>query len=126
MAPILRKATYPVDEILELIKAPNGRVQLDGDSVRVTGVRLKSFAVHGTVCVVCGLEGAFFAKEKGSVSDTRFHLNLYALDKDGREVLMTRDHVMPKSKGGSESINNMQTMCARCNGKKGDKLPVAK
>jgi 5-methylcytosine-specific restriction endonuclease McrA len=109
--------------ILEHIRSDAGRANLDGDSVRVTGVRLRSFAEHGVTCVTCGLVGTFFAKEKGG-NDTRFHLNLYAIDENGKEVLMTRDHIIPRSKGGSEGIENMQTMCSRCNGKKADKLPV--
>jgi 5-methylcytosine-specific restriction endonuclease McrA len=35
---------------------------------------------------------------------------------------MTRDHIQPKSKGGPETLENMQTMCTRCNGKKGNKV----
>lgn len=119
----IRKETYDIDFILGVMSMGNfGRIKLDGDSVRVTGVRMKSFATHGTKCVCCGIEGKFFAKER-SLGDVRFHLNLYAVDADGKEVLMTRDHIVPRSRGGSEGIENMQTMCTRCNGKKGDKMP---
>ena len=36
---------------------------------------------------------------------------------------MTKDHILPKSRGGKNHISNMQTMCCRCNSKKGDKTP---
>lgn len=37
------------------------------------------------------------------------------IDENGKEVLMTKDHVIPKSKGGANDISNYQTMCKRCN-----------
>ena len=118
----IRKETYPVEFILKLMKTSNDpSVILDRDNVRITGVRLRSFLKHGTDCCVCGVNGAFFAKEK-NFRDVRYHLNLYAIDDNGKEVLMTRDHIIPRCRGGSEGINNMQTMCINCNNKKGSKI----
>ena len=92
-----------------------------GLSVRTSSVRLRTFK-KSLVCVECGLEGTHFWVEcndnKGS-----YHLNLYATRPDGTETLMTKDHIMPKSKGGSDNINNMQTMCTNCNCRKGNTLP---
>ena len=51
-----------------------------------------------------------------------FHFNLYALDADGNEVLMTKDHIVPKSKGGEDKGINYQTMCYPCNYVKGDSV----
>lgn len=36
---------------------------------------------------------------------------------------LTLDHVMPRSKGGKNTWNNLVTCCARCNSKKDDKTP---
>lgn len=37
---------------------------------------------------------------------------------------LTLDHVIPKSKGGNKSWENLVTSCMKCNQKKGDKLPT--
>ena len=36
---------------------------------------------------------------------------------------LTIDHVLPKSRGGKNTWDNMVTCCGRCNCKKGDKTP---
>jgi hypothetical protein len=56
--------------------------------------------------------------ERDSGSPT-YHLNLYALDSDGREILMTHDHILARADGGKNHLSNTQTMCAPCNFKKG-------
>ena len=38
---------------------------------------------------------------------------------------LTVDHVIPRSKGGSSSWDNIVTCCAPCNRRKGDRLPAA-
>jgi 5-methylcytosine-specific restriction endonuclease McrA len=36
-------------------------------------------------------------------------------------IKLTRDHVIPLTRGGSDSIDNVQPLCARCNSKKNNK-----
>ena len=43
-------------------------------------------------------------------------------DLKGRQFL-TRDHVLPVSRGGGNSWENVVTSCIRCNTRKGNKLP---
>ena len=56
------------------------------------------------------------------LQDKSYHLNLYAVDDNGDEILMTKDHIIPRSKGGIDDISNYQTMCRLCNEAKGNKL----
>ena len=32
------------------------------------------------------------------------------------------DHLIPVAKGGSNTVNNIQLLCRRCNGSKGDRI----
>lgn len=41
----------------------------------------------------------------------------------GTHVDLTCDHIIPESRGGPTSINNLQTMCRPCNLAKGARLP---
>jgi 5-methylcytosine-specific restriction endonuclease McrA len=85
--------------------------------------RYLTFLEKGLSCVRCGIKGVYFALERGyKDNESKAHFNLYAVNENGAEVMMTKDHIIPKSKGGPNRLENYQTMCIRCNGKKADKL----
>ena len=62
----------------------------------------------------CKREGYYITLSVTSAGTLVYHL----LSKD--LVLMTKDHIIPKSKGGIECITNYQPMCLKCNQEKGD------
>jgi 5-methylcytosine-specific restriction endonuclease McrA len=80
--------------------------------------RLRVFHNHGNKCVApnCTKEGVYLIKAQNT--DGGFHVDLYTHDFE----LMTIDHIYPKSKGGTNDLNNLQPMCQTCNSKKSDKL----
>jgi 5-methylcytosine-specific restriction endonuclease McrA len=115
-------------EVMELLsdekRNPQDYVEMQGVQVKVTSQRYPVFK-RSLKCCVDGCEnvGSFFAIERPVFPPTaKYHLNLYALDKEGKEVLMTKDHIIPRSKGGKNIQSNYQTMCTLCNAKKGNKL----
>lgn len=89
--------------------------------VKVTSLRLTLFKEKGLTCVSCGLKGQYFYLEKNKERE-RPHFNLYGVNKQGKEILFTKDHIFPKSKGGPDSLENLQTMCSVCNSRKADKI----
>lgn len=104
----------------KLEKVNGGSVNIDGYDVYKRSMRYKTFIEKGYKCVCCGRVGAYYALECNEGSNQkRAHFNLYSED----DVLMTKDHIFPKSKGGKDAIENMQTMCTICNMKKGSELP---
>lgn len=127
MAIIRKGEKYTIEQILELVIEKGGepvRIELDGNTVSINSDKLITFKQKGTTCVECGIEGQFFVKEKHVTKrgGEYFHLNLYGFDENGNEVLMTKDHIIPKSSGGHDDISNYQTMCEICNKKKADKI----
>lgn len=123
-----RLATFTVDEILPLIRRPDRDhgifTELAGFTVKRSAQRLLVFKEIGLSCATCGITGAFFALERVKGTDDRPHLNLYARDEKRRDVLMTRDHIVPLSKGGTDRLENEQPMCKPCNETKADRTNV--
>lgn len=126
---LLRKEMIPVADVLPLIvftprelsaeSHPEAMKLVQGDRINVTSLKLQTFKSSGVRCKICGCKGEYFAKEKYA-NQPYFHLNLYAV-KDSREVLMTKDHIVPIAKGGRDKLNNFQTLCYDCNQVKANK-----
>jgi len=114
----LKPEIYTIDEITKHIRSDESYVELNGTRVKVIGLRLNTFTKY-TKCVNCSREGTHFRiasnndSKKGPHS---FHLTLWSEDK----VQMTKDHIIPSSKGGADHMSNMQCMCTKCNQKKGN------
>lgn len=118
-----RKEMYSIDEVLSKIlpislPKNKAKVDFDGDLMKMSSHRYHTFVKSGIKCVCCGIEGKYFVKEKFK-KDKGYHFNLYALNENGEEILMTKDHIVAKSKGGKDCIENYQTMCITCNNEKG-------
>ena len=99
-----------------------------GHLVKMDSLRYQLFATKGLKCVRCGFEGTFFCLERNANATgnnpQRYHFNLYGLEPDGAWRLVTKDHIIPASKGGKDKLSNMQVMCTKCNKLKADNKRV--
>lgn len=86
-----------------------------GDKVHEVRMNSHRYFVfqQNSCCVSCGLQGSKFLLQQ-SPCDKSPHFNLYA-EENGELVLMTKDHVLPRSKGGKNNHDNYVTMCSVCN-----------
>lgn len=129
---MIKKKKYSIEEVFNLIgkeylmlknqsnrRFDHNDLIIDGYKVRRISLRYMTFYQKGTDCVCCGRKGSYFLLEEGNKHNPeRKHFNLYT--EDG--ILLTKDHIIPKSKNGKNNVDNMQTMCIICNQKKKDKI----
>lgn len=127
---LIRIGVFSIEKVLPFVKSRKYREARPvktyaGKPVYMDSLRYHTFLNSGLVCVGCGLTATFFALETtqfNAENSDHFHFNLYGIDEEGDEVLFTKDHIFPKSRGGKNHISNLQTMCAVCNTKKGSKI----
>lgn len=123
---IIEDKKYGVDEVFAMIGEEcltgdnaswkcKSNIVVDGFDVHAKSLRYMTFYQKGVKCACCGKEGTHF-KLCGEEGTNRRHFNLYADD----GTLITKDHIIPASKGGLDKVSNMQTMCTVCNGAKGN------
>ena len=98
----------------------HGKKELCGYPVKGDSQRYFLFRKSLT-CVRCGIKGTEFRLQthRNTSQSPTAHFNLYAVTPTVR--LMTKDHVIPKSKGGKNVPSNYVTMCDKCNSEKGNK-----
>lgn len=116
-----RYRQFSLDDILVQIGKSNCSFEITGQrnpiNVRMNDARMLLLG-REQVCRCCGIKGDHFWLERSGGWPP--HFNLYA-KVDGCEVLMTMDHIIPKSKGGNNAPDNLQLLCTICNGMKKDR-----
>lgn len=125
----VRLKSMTLAEGLLYLHAPNQERKINGfwieDKTKRTATRLHMFKSGQISCVKCGISGDHFHIERHKNDNVMpFSINLYATV-NCTEILMTLDHILPKSKGGSNHTSNAQCMCVKCNNKKGDNLTLS-
>jgi 5-methylcytosine-specific restriction endonuclease McrA len=140
---------FQVDQIVPLLGTGKPKQYFD-TKVGQFGVRMSSNRLEclrrNQMCVRCGVVGTLFRLEsvvrlpntghgcyiqecpwcslhhKPMPEVETPHFNLYHVAADGKLIMLTQDHILPKSRGGSDDLENLQTMCETCNHNKGSQL----
>lgn len=118
--------SFEPEGILDLIDpdADFIKININGilHRININSLRLQCFK-KSRRCIKCGLEGTIISVDTFTSKSDRdsTHFNLYAIF-EGKTRLMTKDHIIPKSKGGANHLDNLQTMCDQCNHRKGDNI----
>lgn len=114
--------SYDVAVVLpKLASDEKVRIHLEefGTAIKTGSLRYNLFHEKGLKCALCELEIGFLAAERDRGVE-HYHVNAYGVDEDGDEVLFTKDHIIPKSRGGDDSMDNLQVLCLPCNYIKND------
>lgn len=112
----------PLSIIKDTYNSKSKYIKIGEYKVKTKDDRYLNFIEHGLECAKCGAKAQYVNLE--CCCKMGNHLNVYALNRDGQEVILTKDHIYPKSKGGLNNIKNYQVLCEKCNSKKSDNSPI--
>lgn len=117
---LIHLGEFGLEDVLPYISEEESkREYIVGEETYVVRMNSDRYFVfqRNSECVACNLQGTKMILDINP-GDQSPHFNLYA-EENGRLVLMTKDHVTAKSKGGIDQLDNYQTCCAICNNLKG-------
>ena len=118
-----------LDEGFEVLAKPKNERLVNGRAVSPASGKSLFQAMRSKdqplKCWECGIEGSCFIVNKHANEELRSPvIDLFA-ERDGNFVLMTRDHIIPRSYGGVDDVENLRIGCSPCNSVRGNHLNAA-
>lgn len=122
---------YSFDEWRSYMSSVRGSryIQVSGYKVRIESPRIRLMLSQkprrGRVCANCGRVGTkvyLQIETSPCISFPQDKASFFVYTDD--EVMLTCDHVFPKSKGGKTTGANLQTLCRECNLFKAATVPM--
>lgn len=116
-------SSLDLEEGFELLSLPDKKqIKIGGMQMsRPSGWNLfRSLRGKSICCVFCGVEASIWVAVRGR-RDANNHpvINLFSRTSSQLEML-TQDHIIPKSLGGKDVLENLRPCCSRCNAKRGN------
>lgn len=100
------------------------KIEIEGIKIRREDDRYENLYKNGLECKCCGMKAQFAAIEKIDKKQRYCFINFYGVNADGEEVMLTKDHIYPRSLGGFNNISNYQVLCMKCNLAKSSKTDL--
>ena len=118
---LIKLGEFVPEEVLSFVGNKKQQYQINDKVYHVKMNSHRYFIFKKSLqCVSCGIMGSKMILEQHT-NDKSPHFNLYAVE-DNKLILMTKDHIQPKSKGGKDVLDNYATMCEICNNLKANYL----
>lgn len=105
-------AGAPMDAILIAVKAVEDERQKETDRLAADAAKTARYRQRGGGAISQELRQSVFSRDK--------HKCVYCLSPKN----LSCDHVIPVSKGGGTTFENLATACRSCNSSKRDKTPA--
>lgn len=116
----IRLAQYSWNDVMAEMAQSNDMITVGEHNVRTYRLKYQTFVrdyYEGKFCCSsCGIEPSHAVIFSTPQSSEKF-INFFALDND-KEVLLTHDHTIARSLGGTNELDNTTTMCEQCNRRK--------
>lgn len=123
-----RKEYLKVNELFGLLKHKQPTRILTGN-IKGYQIKLLNWSVYSNnyiknnnvcKCAICGAKAKYTAIVK--MLDGNDYTFRFFTIKNGIETMFNIDHIIPKSKGGSDKVDNLQVTCVDCNERKSNKV----
>jgi hypothetical protein len=100
----------------------NSRIVAGREIALCAGIKLFISSSRPITCYNCDCSADRWIMGKGKRENGRPTLNLFGTRSDGKLLMMTRDHIIPRSMGGLDLIENLRPACEICNNNRGSEM----
>lgn len=116
-----------------MVNASKVKLEKGTNNILINGGRSKIIATKTVKTVLNDRKSCKGCKAKSNfaaivrnINTDRLNVIFFIKDKEGNFQPLTKDHVLPKARGGTDAFKNLQSMCVRCNSDKADNADLSR